>query len=235
LLSTARGRAFFLNLLADAEIEDEGKVFETLIARVDDADLRKTVRVHHEDEKRHNRMLLECVARNGGAPGPVPPRLRVAHRVDEELGGFFDSFIGGRRGIMEAYVLLLVLEERACVQFPIFVQALQRVDPESAAVMDRVLRDEQRHVLYARAISRRYAPDPATLAETIARFRAAEERAIMAHTSDMITYTLDHDLLAVGLFERLFWRTMTKVVPVSVRTAVEPDLSRASESAVAAS
>src|SRR5690242_20675136 len=118
LLSSPRGRAFFLNLLADAEIEDEGMVFETLLSRVDDAELKKMVKVHHEDEKRHNTMLLECVARNGGAPGPIPPELRVAHRVDAELGGFADQFTGGRRGVMEAYVLLLVLEERAVAHLP---------------------------------------------------------------------------------------------------------------------
>jgi len=210
LFSCARGRAFMLNLLADAEIEDEGKVFETLKARVDDAELRKLVRIHHDDEKRHNLMLLECVARNGGAPGPVPPELRVAHRLDEELGGFFDSFIGGRKDVMEAYVLLLVLEERACFQFPLLVETLHKYDPNSARVLDQVLCDERRHARYARAISRRYAPDPETLAETIERFSAAEERAVNRYTADLIRHALDHDLLPVGGLERLFWRAMAK-------------------------
>jgi rubrerythrin len=210
ILRARRGRAFFLNLLADAEIEDEGMVFEELLSRVDDAELKKMVKIHHEDEKRHNKMLLACVEKNGGAP-PVPEELRIAHRVDAELGGFADAFTGGRRGVMEAYVLLLVLEERAVKQFPYVVEVLRRHDPESATVLERVLRDEERHVLYARAISRRYAPDAETLAETTARFRAAEERAFAGHIGALTRYTLDHGLVDLRLPERLFWRALVRL------------------------
>ena len=50
-----------------------------------------------------------------------------------------------------------------------------------AATIDAIVRDEERHVRYARAIARRYAPDDAALAAALAWARAVEARAFEAH------------------------------------------------------
>ena len=208
LVASDRGRAFLLAFMADAERSDEQMVFDTLLARVDDPELHKLVRIHRDDEERHGEILEACLRRVGATPPAVPDALRFIFRLDAELDGFAAEFVEGRRGVMEAYVLLQVIEERAVVQYPGIERALRRVDPHAADVVARVVEDERRHVRYARAISRRYAKDADTLARTLARFRRAEATAFAAHGQAFLRFATDHDLLAVGWPEKLLWRAL---------------------------
>ncbi len=208
VVASPRGRAFLLDFMADAEDSDERKVFDTLLARVDDPELHELVRIHRDDELRHAALLRACVARQGVTPDPTPDELHILDRIDRDLGGFVDAFLADRQGVMEAYVLLQVVEERAVLQFPLIVRALAGVDPESAAVLARIVRDEERHVKYAIAISRRYAPDPETLAGTLARVRAVEASAFEAHNRALMRHVARHELLAVPRPARLIWRAL---------------------------
>jgi hypothetical protein len=200
------GRAFLLGFMADAEDSDEAMVFDTLLARVDDPQLNKLVRIHRDDETRHAAMLRACVERTGIVPVKLPDDLRIVLRIDRELGGFTERFHADDGGVMEAYLLLQVIEERAVMQFPLIARALRPYDPQSADTVMRVVADEERHVRYARAISRKYAPDPQTLRTALARFRAAEARAFVAHGDDFLVHAVDRDLLDVGPMERRLWR-----------------------------
>jgi hypothetical protein len=144
----------------------------------------------------------------GVTPPAVPDRLRFILRLDRALAGFAERFVAGELGVMEAYLLLQVIEERAVVQYPAIAAALRRVDRDAAQVVETVIADERRHVRYARAISRRYAPDVATLTRTLARFRRAEALAFAAHGQDFLRFAVDNDLLAIGWPEKLFWRAL---------------------------
>lgn len=221
LVATPPGRAFLLNFMADAEVSDEGMVFDELLSRVDDPVLHRMVRVHGDDEKRHYAMLRACVDKTGVVPGPVPSELRIANEMDRQLGGIALSFVEGRGSVMEAYVLLLVLEERAVRQFPHIARALAAVDPESAEVVAEVLRDEQRHVLYARAISKKFAPDAATLDAAVTHFRDVERRVYAEHGRAMMRHAVRHGLLDVRGAERLFWRAMAALGGLGRRARVE--------------
>jgi hypothetical protein len=209
LVATPRGRSFLLSFMTDAEESDEKGVFDHLLARVDDPELHKMVRVHRDDETRHAEMLRACVLRQGVPAEPVPRDLRVVDRIDRMLGGLAARFVADERGVMEAYVLLQVIEERAVRQFPGIVRALRPVDPGSADTVARVLRDEERHVRYARAISRRYAPDETTLERTLRRFREVEARAYADHGRAFASAVADRDLLSARGPERLFWRALS--------------------------
>lgn len=211
LVSNPRGRAFLLSSLAEAEEADEGGVFDNLLARVDDPELGKLVRRHRDDEARHAELYRGCLARTGITPVPVPKELRIIDRIDRNLGGFGASFVAGDTGVMEAYLLLQVIEERGVREFAKIANALDEVDPESASVVRSIVRDEERHVLYAKAISRRYAPDEATLARELDRFRHAEERAFQDHGVVFLRFVQDHDLLGVRGPERLLWKTLAMV------------------------
>src|SRR4051812_19698278 len=81
LLSTPRGRAFLLNQVAAAEGSDEGMVFDHLLAHVQDPKLRQLIKLHQEDEKRHEQMFSECLARTGHARTDVPKELRIIFRI----------------------------------------------------------------------------------------------------------------------------------------------------------
>jgi tRNA isopentenyl-2-thiomethyl-A-37 hydroxylase MiaE len=167
------------------------------------------VRKHRDDELRHARLFRDCLARQATAPVPRPPS--VIQFIDRELGGFMSSFVDNRQTVMEAYVLLQVIEERGVEQYPRFARALAPHDGETARVIEDVVRDEERHVKYAKAISKRYAPDEATLAAALQRFRAAEDRAFREQGNEFLAQAIDADLLAVGRIERAGWRALSSL------------------------
>src|SRR5947208_194428 len=104
-------------------------------------------------------------------------------------------FANGRWSIMQIFAMLQVVEERGVRQFPMVAAALGRVDPESAEVVAAIIRDEQRHVGYARAISRRYAPDPASLEQVLGLCREVEARAFAENERAYLRFAVEHELL----------------------------------------
>jgi rubrerythrin len=195
-----------LKFLVGAEEADEVGVFDHLLARVDDPALQALVRRHRDDEVRHGQVFRASLARQPVDPATIPEPVQVIPFIDRELDGFSAAFVGDRRSVMEAYVLLQVIEERGIEQYPLIANAMERFDPESASVIRRVVQDETRHLKYAKAISKRYAPDAEALASTLQRLRRAEARAFASHGQAFLSQALEADLLAVGRVERVAWR-----------------------------
>jgi rubrerythrin len=217
IVRAPEGRAFLLGFLAYAEAAEEKGVFDALLARVDDPELAKLVRIHRDDETRHAALLQACIARGGITPVAIPPELRIVDRIDRHTGRTARAFVDGRLGVMEAYLVLQVIEERGVSQFPLLAEALRPYDPESAATIERITADERRHVRYAQAISRKYAPDAATLERTLLRYRAAEARAFAEHGAALLRFVTARGLFAAGPVERLFWRGLGRVEALLAR------------------
>ena len=225
LLRKQRGRAFMLYQLAEAEVADEGLVFERLVASVQDPELAKMVRKHRDDEQRHNKMLLEAARTTGIESMPIPVELSMVLRLDRQLGSLAEAFISGTVGVLHACALLLVLEERAVREYPLAVEVMREFDPASADVLARVLADERRHVRYAIAVGRKYARDELEFFDLVTKFRIAEERAFMEHTVAMTQHALDNDLLDMGFVERAAWRALMRLTELrlgSSRTVTAP-------------
>jgi rubrerythrin len=230
LVSTPEGRAHVLATCADAESTDEGRVFEHLLDQVDDPELKRLVKRHQEDELRHAELFRNCLARTGVKPPVVPDHLKLLGRVDALTGNVMHEPITSRAGVMRAYLVLQVLEERATTQFPIHIRAYDRVDPESARVVRGILADEERHLKYCRAISRRYAPDEATLRDELARLRHAEARAFADNSRANMDYVRDRGLVTFGALEGVFWgalQAITGTVRREVRTPYWSELPAA--------
>jgi len=208
MLKGPRGRSHFLTQVADAENNDEGAVFEALVERAkDDETLHKLVTRHAADELRHAE-LLSARALATGLPRPkVPDSLKILHRLDEALGGFFSRPLTSDEDVMRAYLLLQVIEERAVTQFPLFKEALRELDPESAEVFAQIEVDEERHLKYCQAVARRYAPSEAVHDETLQHFRQVEAKVFAENSQRNMVYALDNGFLdAEPLFVRVGWR-----------------------------
>lgn len=223
LVRGPKGRAFLFNFMADAEESDEG-AFDEALTRVR-PDVEKMVRRHRDDEERHARLLRECLARTGISPGPVPDELRYIARIERIVksvpGGSWLT-AAGDLGVMRLYAMLELIEERGVARFGLIAEALRRVDPQSAAVVASIVDDEKRHVKYARAISRRYAPDSAILATTLEQFRHIEARAFAEHSAAQLRHAVDADLLVVNPVERLFWKALVLPLRNSASAAAAP-------------
>jgi rubrerythrin len=222
LLRAPRGRAFILSFMAYAEEADEKGVFDALLERVDDPELRKLVRIHRDDEVRHAEMLRGCLARLGAAPEPIPPELHIVDRIDRHTGRRAEAFVDGKTSVMEAYLVLQVIEERGVRQFPRIASAMRPFDAESAKVIDRITEDEERHVRYAKAISRRYAPSEEALESTLVRFREGEALAFAEHSRALLAYATKERVLVASRAERTFWLALAELGEPSTRRSPAP-------------
>lgn len=215
MLKSPKGRAHFLTQVADAENNDEGKVFEALKERAkSDPELHRLVARHAADEERHAE-LLQARAAATGIPAPtIPESLKLLHRLDDALGGFFHKPIETDEDVMRMYLLLQVIEERAVTQFPLFKQGIEAADPETATVFDQIEADEERHLKYCQAIAKRYAPSPEVHEQTLQHFRRVEAKVFAQNSNRNLYYALENGLLEVPVWQRAAWRVVGFVAGV---------------------
>lgn len=211
MVKTKKGRAFILTQLADAESNGESAVFDRILARVADADLQKMVVKHRDDEVRHAQLYRAAAERQGVPLEEPPAHLKLIDRLDRAAGGFFDKPIVDGRDVMEAYVMLQVIEERGITQFKLLEQAFRAVDRQTADVIAEIARDEERHLRYCVAIARRYAPDEETRLATLTRYRALEAKCFADNSRALMEHTHAHGHFAAGPLVKLFWRAVQGV------------------------
>jgi rubrerythrin len=210
LISTPRGRAHLLAQIADAEDNGEAKVFDEALSIVEDPQLQRLISRHRDDELRHGRLFREALHRTGVDPGPVPEQLQALANLDEELGGFFQRPVTDRRGVVTAYTALLALEERAMDQFGMYRRLFAEVDPATSAVFEEVAADEERHLKYCHAITKRYAEsEEARLAE-LERMRVLEAKAFQKTQRANMAYIEANDLFP-DRSTRIFWRVIGRL------------------------
>jgi hypothetical protein len=209
LLRTPEGRAFVLQQLADAESTDEGALFDHILASVDDPEIGRMVRKHKDDETRHAALFSERARAQGVDVGPVVPHLRLLRLLDGRLGHFLSRPVRDRRDVMESYLVLQVIEERALTQFGPLERAMRAFDPKSAGAIAVVARDEERHLRYCHAIARRFAPDEGTRATTLRRYRDAEVDAFRDHQQATARHILETGYLTPG--RTGLWRAVLHV------------------------
>ena len=211
LFSTSTGRAYVLSQAAQAESAGEQRIFDILLERVKDPELARMVRKHRDDEVRHAELYEACAARQGVTLPPIPASLRIIDSVDAHIararGGvrFFDEKVHDDRFVMEGYLFLQVLEERAVQQFSVLAGALRPFDAKSADVILDIEADEKRHLRYCYAISKRYAPSSFLLTTTLEKFRRAEALAYQEHTQRSLQFLLDGGFTP-SRAKTLFWR-----------------------------
>jgi rubrerythrin len=219
LLSTPKGRATLLSQLAEAEGGDGGEldIFEHLLAVLDDEETKKLARVHKEDEERHERLFAEAARKEGAEPVRHPKESQLLRRLDAHTG-FFSKPITDKDGVVEAYLLLLVIEERALRQFALMKQAFAAVgSTEIVALLDEVAADEERHLRYCEAISRRYATDERERQARLAKLRALEARCF-----DEVQALNARTLVRAGLLQNdgawgALWRGLASLADLRVR------------------
>ena len=217
LVSTKEGRAHVLATVADAESSGEAQIFDRALARVDDPELQTLIKKHRADELRHEQLFRDRLAKTG-ATAAVPPELRIIDRLNAAVGGLLDQPIADDRGVMRAYLLLQVIEERAALQFPVMAEALRPVDPGSSATFEAVLADERRHLKYCQAIARRYAPSEAERAATLTEYRRIEARAFKDNQLATGAHVISSGLMGRGP-AALAWRVL---LSLSARREPQP-------------
>jgi rubrerythrin len=208
VIASEEGRAHLLNQCADAEGNGENGFFEHILAHVDDPALGKMITKHRDDELRHEQLFIAARERTGIDPSPVPSELKLLDRLDRAVGGFFAQPLRARRDVMEAYLMLQVIEERALTQFALFELAFRDVDPETADAIAEIARDEERHLKYCHAIAKRYAPDAAIARETVRELRQLEARCFAENGRANMQHLFDRKWVAVNPVEKLFWQAV---------------------------
>lgn len=207
LLPQPRGRATVLQSLADEEGGNGGEldIFKHMLDVIDDEEVKRLVRVHKSDEERHEALFQDAARRAGAPPLPIPNEARLLYRLDAHVG-FFTKPIVDRAGVADAYLLLQVIEERALRQFARNRAAFLDVgEHETVRIIDEVRRDEERHLRYCEAISKRYLPDEAARRRRLAELRALEARCFEEVQGVMLRLFVDAGLVDGGPLGPL-WR-----------------------------
>jgi rubrerythrin len=212
LVASPAGLAFFLRYLAGLE-QDEIDLFEQLAARAPDERFQKLIRTHREDEARHFELLERCAMSIGPRPILAPIELNPAYRFDQVLCGLAQSFLDGTGEVWEVYSWLQVLEERAVREYPSFARAVATVDTESAEVIRTIIEDERRHVLYAHAVGRKYAPSPAAHQRMLACYRSVEAQVFEVQQRAFLRFLLDEGLLELHRAEAMILRAACPRAP----------------------
>ncbi len=195
VVETPQGRAHMLNQITDAEDNGESQVFTRVLARLDDPELAQLVAKHQADEVRHAALFAARRDATGVSIDPVPQHLRLIDRLDAKVGGMMDRPIETREDVMNAYVLLQVVEERAITQFQMFEDAFRPIDPETADVFVEVAKDEERHLKYCQAIAKRYAPSEEVRLATLTRYRELEAEAFKENGSANMNHSIERGYL----------------------------------------
>jgi rubrerythrin len=209
VITSDEGRAHLLNQCADAEGNGENGFFEHILAHVDDPSLQKMITKHRDDELRHEQLFLAARDKTGIDPGPVPNELKLIDRLDRAVGGFFAQPVRDRRDVMQAYLMLQVIEERALTQFSLFELAFRGIDDETAEVVAGIARDEERHLKYCHAIARRYAPNAAVQESTLTELRQLEARCFAENGRANMQHLFDRGWVAVNPVEKFFWQAVS--------------------------
>ena len=136
---------------------DGARDIATALRRVANAELRAHMERHAADEARHGELFRRRAGelRSLAATSPLAPtdpdklydlaRGRPEAEVDSH--GFFTAGVLDERGEV-AYVAMLHVAERRAAQIFRVHRDLARDDPETSAIFDEILRDEQFHVAY---------------------------------------------------------------------------------------
>jgi hypothetical protein len=141
---------------------DGGADIGSAASKVSDEELRGHLLRHTDDELRHARLFATRAAELRQTVA-VPPELehdadgdqydlsrgRPATEVDAH--GFFTAGLLDEMGEVAYVAMLYEAEKRAAKLFQVHSD-LTRDDPPTAAVFDEILRDEQYHVAYTKAI-----------------------------------------------------------------------------------
>lgn len=213
LLATARGRATLLQQLAEAEGGDGGEldIFEHLLDVIDDDEVKKLVRVHKEDEERHEQLFFARRDAMGAAAVALPKSSHLLRRLDAHTG-FFSRPITDRAGVVEAYLLLLVIEERATRQFGRWEAAFRRQgDDVTADTIRDIGKDEERHLKYCEAITRRYSDDEGTRQQRLAHYRALELTCFQEVQAANLSFLVDHGFVGHSWWTKVLWSTLSGV------------------------
>jgi hypothetical protein len=121
----------------------------------------------------------------------------------------FGQRIESREDVMNAYLLLQVIEERALEQFSMVEPILRKYDAESADVLATIIRDEERHLKYCHAIVQKYAPDEATRIARLRKLRDAESEAFQEHQRGGLAHLVKSGYLS--FFQSMFWSAFSKL------------------------
>ena len=225
LVKTPAGRVHLLAQVADAEATGEVAVFEKLAQLSAEPELQKLIRRHAADEVEHGARFSARIAELG-VPRPTLPReLNLAITLDDRLG-VLSGPLNSPKDVMRAYAFLQVLEERVVWQFKLFVEVLAPVDLITAELFQDIQKDEERHLLYCQAITKRYAPSAAVLDATFAQFRAAESAAFAANGNASLLFILNEGLLDEPAVVRAAWRVLGAFSRLSQRVDPATDDQR---------
>ncbi len=190
-----RALAWFQNLYWAIEAYGEVPNLDHITGRLGDEWLERNLTKHMRDEERHARLWSDLLhARGDFNPAQLPPWANTVAAFHEAGWlGMLERLTNGDPvdsvELIPFFAALHILEVDGVERFSLFAQVARPIDPQTAEVLDSIIKDEQFHVWYTREavlrLGKRLGCEPYAL-ECIAQARSAYEKRLLASTGYFI-------------------------------------------------
>lgn len=181
LSASSAGREILLTHIATTE-GAAVLVLDDILRDLQDPRLIKMALRHRSDEVRHASMLNDRLEQLGVKPDQSKMNASLARL--EALWATLQPSTPA-----EKYAVLQVIEEQDAPLFGVLADAMRPHDPASAAVFERMGKDERSHVRYCHVAARELEADPATLE----RYRAVNDASRKPIGFELPIEFYDHD------------------------------------------
>ena len=212
LVQTPRGQAYVLRQMAQAKGVDQTAAFVSARETIVDAELGALLSAHAETQARYIEELNEHATELRLQADPAPPHLSYVALMDRALGGYFSDSLSSSSEIAEAYLLRLVCEERALSQYRAYANAFAAVgQKEITFTLQRIVRENERHLRAMHAVATRYAPSRVMLAATLSHWRRFESRVFGELERATVRFAVVRGITPLPGVLREVWLTIVRV------------------------
>lgn len=212
LVQTPRGQAYVLREMANAKGVDQTTAFVSARETLVDGELGAMLVEHAETQSRYIEELNAHAAELRVQTDPAPAHLSYVAVLDRALGGYFSDSLSSNSEIAEAYLLRLVCEERALSQYRAYANVFSVVgQTEIAFTLQRMVRENERHLRSMHAVAQRFTPSRVMLAATLSHWRRFEARVFGEVERATVRFAVVRGITPLPGFLRESWLAMMRV------------------------
>lgn len=209
-LTKTEGLVHLFSQMADAEGGNSGELclFDKIEDYVKDPAIKNIIRLHKNDEERHEQMFLDYIKILGEEPTPLTDDMRLLKMLDRELI-ILEKPVTSDQDVINIMTLLLVIEERAILEFE-GMQKTFKHDHAINAMLDIAIKDEEKHLKFCRKVIDHFKADPEEVEKQYQEYKRLEDLAYRKLSLNLMSFYLDNKFIE-GDFSEKFWRFMGNI------------------------
>lgn len=215
-LTNKKGLVHLFSQMADAEGGNSGELhlFDKIEDYIQDPTIKKIVKAHKADEEKHEQMFLDYIEMLGEKPIPLTDDIRLLKVLDSELN-ILNNEIKTDQDVINIMALLLVIEERAILEFQNLLQVFDK-DWAIKSMLEEAIKDEEKHLKFCNKIISHYTTDEVEVNKQIEEYRRLEDLSYRKLSLNHMNYCLNENFIE-GSFKQNFWRFLGNIAKSGIQ------------------